>query len=261
MVQPRVLKNKPLVEAILEVRWALEAGPTPDMKRDPYYKFLLGKLFESVKKEYPHHEELPAAIAPEDLTPFMVHHRFRAKPDGWPLLQVGPGVFTVNETEAYQWVTFERCINDAIPKLVAAHPEPEALKFDTIILRFINAIPLDFARVNVLTFLSEQMRTNCSLPSSIFEGGVVSGSPVEISNQIVFPCTKPRGVLLFKFHSGKKREAPALIFQISFVSRGDHVPTMPTGFNEWAEAAHAIVETSFFQLIAGDLEKEFSGDA
>lgn len=261
MVQSRMLKNKPLVEAILEVRWALEAGPAPEMKRDPHYKFLLGKLFDSIKKEYPHHEELPTAALPEELMLYMVHHRFRPKPDGWPLLQVGPGVFTVNETHAYKWENFERRINEAIPKLVAAHPQPEALKFDTLMLRFINAVPLDFSKVDALKFLSEKMGTTISLPGSIFDDGIVTGSPTEILSQLVFPCTKPRGVLLFKFNSGRKHESPALIFQIWFVSRGEHTPPMPTGFSEWADAAHAIIERSFFQLIAGDLEKEFAGDA
>lgn len=261
MVRPRLLKNKPLVEAILEVRWELEAGHAPEMKRDPYYKFLLGKLFESVKKEYPHHEELPAAVAPEEFTPYVVHHRFRAAPSGWPLLQVGPGVFTVNETEAYEWEKFERWINEAIPKLVAAHPQPEALKFNTLMLRFVNAISFDFAKVNALKFLSEKMGMNFSLPASIFEDGIVGSSPMEISNQLVFSCTKPKGVLLFKFNSGKKHESPALIFQIWLASRGGQVPAMPDGFGEWASAAHAIIERSFFQLIAGDLEKEFGGDA
>ncbi len=261
MVRPRLLKNKPLVEAILEVRWALLEGPAPNVKRDPYYKFLLGKLFESIKKEYPHHEELPAAVVPEELTAHVVHHRFRAKPGGWPLLQVGPGVFTVNETDAYVWENFERSINEAIPKLVAAHPQPEALKFDTVMLRFVNAVPLDFGKVNVLRFLSEKMGTTISLPASIFEDEIVSTSPVEISNQLVFPSTKPPGVLLFKFNSGKRYENPALIFEIWFISRGGQVPAMPDAFREWASAAHSIIERSFFQLIAGDLEKEFSANA
>jgi len=261
MVRPRFLKSKPLVEAILEVQWALEPGPEPEIKRDPHYKFLLGTLFESVKNEYPYHEELPAAHVPDELTPHVVHHRFRAKPGGWPLLQVGPGVFTVNETEAYAWENFERWINEAIPKLVTAHPQPDALKFQKVMLRFINAVVLDFAAVNVLQFLAEKMKTRISLPQSIFEAGTVSDHPIEITNQLVFPSTKPPGLLLFKFNSGKRHANPALIFEIWFVSRGQQIPQMPEGFRDWANAAHALIERSFFQLIEGELEKEFSGHA
>ena len=52
---------------------------------------------------------------PDEFTPHIVHHRFRVSPDGWPLLQVGPGVFTVNDTANYRWTEFEKRINDAVP--------------------------------------------------------------------------------------------------------------------------------------------------
>lgn len=189
MGSPRKLLNKPLVEAILEVRWTLEAGPAPETKRDPHYKFLLGTLFQTIKSNYPHREELPVASVPEELTPHTVHHRFRAFPDGWPLLQVGPGVFTVNETTNYEWESFERRINEAIPILVAAHPRPEELRFEMLMLRFVNAIPIDFAKVNVLEFLSRKMRTTVSLPDSVFESDTIGRAPIEFSTQFVFPCT------------------------------------------------------------------------
>ena len=91
MPRAKLLKNKPLIEAILEVRWNLEPGPAPGTGRDPHYKFLLGKLFETVKTRFPHHEELPAASIPEELTPYAVHHRFRESANGWPLIQVAQG--------------------------------------------------------------------------------------------------------------------------------------------------------------------------
>jgi uncharacterized protein (TIGR04255 family) len=261
MARPRILAKKPLTEAILEVRWALETGPTPEVQRDPHYKFLLGTLFGTIKKEYPHHEELPAAAVPDEMTPHIVHHRFRVKPGGWPLLQVGPGVFTVNETTNYQWDAFERRINEAIPALVAAHPTPEALKFEMLLLRYINAIPTDFGKTNVLEFLSTRMKTALSLPDSVFADGTIARSPVQLSSEFVFPCKKPGGVLIFKFNTGRKEKEPALVFELWFMSRGAHVPPMPQGFKEWANAAHAVVETSFFHLIEGELEKEFGGDA
>lgn len=261
MVTPRRLVRKPLVEALLEVRWALETGTAPEMKRDPHYKFLLGTLFQTVKNEYPHREELPIASVPEEITPYVVHHRFRAARDGWPLLQVGPGIFTVNDTVDYEWKAFERRINEAIPKLVAAHPTPEALRFEMLMLRFINAIPLDLGEVNVIDFLSSKMKTTLSLPPSIFESHTLSRTPVEFSTQFVFPCKNPAGVLVFKFNTGRKGSETALLFELRFISRGQHVPPMPDGFQQWAIAAHAIVEMSFFQLIEGELEKEFAGNA
>jgi uncharacterized protein (TIGR04255 family) len=213
MERPEVLKSKPLVEAILEVRWELEDGPTPGMKRDRHYKLLLGKLFDSVKGEYPHHEELQTAEIPDEMTPYMVQHRFRAKEGDWPLLQVGPGVFTINETESYEWSSFESRINDVIPKLISAYEVPQALRFERLVLRYINAIPFDFSKADALRFLHEKMGVTFSLPESIFADGNITKGPIELTSQVVFRSIEPKGALLLNFNTGKMRnEQPALLW-------------------------------------------------
>ena len=61
----RDLKNKPLVEAALEIQWQLQAHATPGIKTDPHYKMLLGRFYERLVDTYPVHETLPAAALPE----------------------------------------------------------------------------------------------------------------------------------------------------------------------------------------------------
>ena len=46
------LKNKPLVEAILEIRWKLQGLP-PGPQVDPHYKLLLGRLFDRHSRGIP----------------------------------------------------------------------------------------------------------------------------------------------------------------------------------------------------------------
>lgn len=258
MTAARKLPRKPLAEAIFEAHWALKAGDAPEMQRDPHYKFLLGGLFSAIKPKYPHHEELPVASVPEEMAAHVVQHRFRAKPNGWPLVQVGPGVFTVNETEGYEWEHFEKAINEGIQTLIDSYPSRQDLKFETLTLRYINAVPLNPETDDVLAFLSNKMGTIMSFPNTIFERQIVRPRPLEITSQFVFPCEKPHGVLILKFGTGRRGVQPALVFELWFMSKGAHVPTMPDGFSEWARAAHRVVEDSFFELIAGSLEEEFS---
>ena len=257
---PRILKNKPLIEAILELRWALEKGPAPELGRDPHYKFLLGKLFEAVRNKFPSHEELPPASMPEELTGHTVHHRFRVGANAWPLLQVGPGVFTANDTVDYTWDRFEELINWAVPTLISSHPQPDALQFQTLMLRFLNAVPVDAKSTDLLAFLSTKMRFNLSLPHSIFEDGNVQPTPHRFATELVFPCSAPPGALLVKLNTGQREGSPVLVFELWFVTNGRDMPRMPDGFREWASKAHAVIESSFFHLIEGDLEKEFAGD-
>lgn len=108
------LKNKPLVEAILEIRWHLVQltsvqGPAQMIlpAGDPHYRLLLARLFDRLQKDYPVHEQLPTATLPDDMLPQIVQHCFRAANDDWPLVQVGPGVFTVNDTHRYTWTDFQ----------------------------------------------------------------------------------------------------------------------------------------------------------
>ena len=60
------LKNKPLIEAIVEIRWVLEK-PNTGITNDPHYKLLLGRFFDRVSKKYPEHEQLPTASIPDEL--------------------------------------------------------------------------------------------------------------------------------------------------------------------------------------------------
>ena len=62
----KVLKNKPLAEAIFELRWELQE-PAQGMKVDPHYKILIGVMYDKVEDE-------------------------------WPLIKIGPGIITLNDT-------------------------------------------------------------------------------------------------------------------------------------------------------------------
>jgi uncharacterized protein (TIGR04255 family) len=173
-------------------------------------------------------------------------------------LQVGPGVFAVNDTTEYTWLRFEELVNWAVPVLIQAHPQPNDLRFETLMLRFMNGILID-PDTNLLTFLKEKMRVNLSLPDSIFLGENVGPKPIRMATEFLFPCGAPKGAFLLKFNTGRRDDRPALVFELWFVSQGADVPAMPAGFRDWLTAAHAVVEKSFFHLIEGDLEKEFAG--
>jgi uncharacterized protein (TIGR04255 family) len=72
------------------------------------YKILLGLIYDRVTKEYPHHEELPAASVPDELAGHIVQHRFRKSENNWPLIQIGPGLVTLNDTNNYTWKGFQK---------------------------------------------------------------------------------------------------------------------------------------------------------
>ncbi len=253
---PRDLKNKPLVEAILEIRWSLQGPPT--MQVDPHYKILLGRLFDRLSPEYKKHQPLPAASIPDEMAGYIVQHQFRARENDWPLVQVGPGIITLNDTTAYTWKDFENRAKKVVSDLYAAYPDRESLRVTKLLLTYINAIEFNYEKELLFTFLKKKMRVGLALPKTLFINEKVSETPIGLNWQAIFPLKAPKGVISLKYVTGKKADAPALIFELSVQTDGEDIPAMPEGFNNWADKAHDVIEDWFFKLIEGELERRFA---
>ena len=250
------LNNKPLVEAILEMRWSLQ-GP-PNMQVDPHYKILLGRLFDRLSSEYKKHQPLPAASIPDEMAGYIVQHQFRVRENDWPLVQIGPGIITLNDTTAYTWKDFETRAKQVVSDLYTAYPDRESLRVNNIVLRYINAIEFDYEKENVINLLNEKMRVVLTLPETLFVNEKVSETPIGLNWQAIYPLKDPKGGVNIKYATGKKADAPALIFELSVQTGGEGMPTMPEGFDNWIEKAHDVIEDWFFKLIEGELERRFT---
>lgn len=253
------LKNKPLVEAILEVRWKLQGHP-PAPQTDPHYKLLLGRLFDRVLQDYPEHEQLPSANIPDELVGHVVQHRFRIAANSWPLVQVGPGVFTVNSTADYKWADFRPRVLSAVEKLYDAHPKVGDLKITNLFLRYIDAVGFDFRSENTFEFLKDKLKLNVSLPENLFEGTNIKENPDGLTIQFSFRCEKPKGIIHLRFATGQKSNVPAVVWETTVESSGEDLPEMPKAFEHWFDAAHEITDDWFFKMIEGELERRFSDE-
>ena len=254
------LKYKPLVEAILELKWELSKELAKGLRMDPYSKLLPGRFYERVKDEYPCHEQLPASAVPDEMVGHVVQHRFRVSPDGWPVLQLGPGVLTVNETEGYDWEDFRKRCEGAVVKLVDAYPAQDEMNAQEVVLRYIDAVDFNFSGDDVLKFLRDKMKTVLSLPDELFCDTPLVPTPSASNWQVSYPLRDPQGVLTLRFGTGHRNGTESLIWETLVTSKGAHVPKIPDLFLEWLDKAHAVTHDCFFKLIAGDLERRFAGE-
>lgn len=259
------LKHKPLVEAILEIRWHLvqeSEGPAhmgiPAV--DPHYRLLLGRLFDRFQKEYPIHEQLPTATLPDEMLAHVVQHRFRSAKDDWPLVQVGPGVFTVNDTHRYTWTGFQKRAKDAVLRLYDAYPAVAEFRVQSLVLRYIDAVEYNYRDENAFAFLSDNLKVGICLPETLFQDTGVESRPDRFSWQATFRCSKPAGRVNVSFATGQKEERPAILWETTVQSAGDDLPNMPDEFPAWIDAAHEITDDWFFKLIEGELERRFQGE-
>jgi uncharacterized protein (TIGR04255 family) len=254
------LKNKPLVEAIFELRWDLPIKSGPGFASDPNYRILLGRFFERVNTEYPSHTQLALASLPDDMAPFSVQHQFRVKENGWPLVQIGPGIITANDTDGYTWTDFKRRCESIVEILFAVYPKREELKIEDVTLRYLDAIECDFESESVFRFLHDKMKINVELPGNLFKDLQVESDPSSFTWQVSFPCKSPEGALTVGFAMGQKASKPAFIWQTVIQSKGPEAPDVRERFSAWLDGAHAITADWFFKLIEGELERRFSSD-
>lgn len=257
------LRNKPLVEAILELRWSAiptnrartATGPISDP--DPDYRLFFGRFFDRVREEYATHERLPTSDFPDQMVAHVAQHRLRRTPNGWPLIQLGPGLLTYNETEAYTWGSFESSAQSIVRHLVDAHPSVERIRIDQMMLRYLDAFPFDPASSDVLEFLREKLHLAIKLPDTLFSNDVVVAAPRSFQLQAEFRSTRPQGTIGVKLAVVKKDETTALLLDTSVASSAIDLRDLTGTFPGWLSQAHEVASTWFKNFTAGELYASF----
>lgn len=252
-----ILKNKPLVEAIFELRWALKTQESGSIV-DPHYRIVLGSLYSRIRDEYPFHEQLPSASIPDEMAPFVVQHRFRKEQESWPLVQLGPGIITLNATEDYSWDDFSYRIDRLIENFFESYPDPNInLKVNMLSLRYIDAIGFDYSSEDLFCFLQKNLKVNAEIDSKLFEKCSVDKNPIAFDFRYAFPAKEEDSQLNFRVMRAKKNERDVLLWDTQIVRISDEALSSVVEIMKWVSEAHSLAEEWFFGLIEGDLIKRF----
>lgn len=248
------LNNKPLIEAIFEMKWELTVQPDGSAA-DPYYQLLIGQYFNEVKEKFPHWNKLPAAEVPIQLVPHVAQHQFRKIEGGWPLIQIGSGILTINDTDNYDWDIFKDICKVAIETLFKVYPSAKTnLKINHLSLRYLDADLL--CGINISDFL-KKMKVTTTVPEALFSDSKVSANPIGLNLQLAYISNEPKGIAHLKFAHGKKNKEDAVIWDTALVSTGEQVPNLPQNSIEWLEAAHSVTDNWFRKLTEGELMEKY----
>lgn len=251
---PENLTNKPLVEAIFEIRWRLISQQDGTL-RDPYYQLLVGRLYDEVRSQFSHWEPLPIAEFPEHMFPHMVQHRFRVTEGGWPLIQLGPGLLTVNDTEGYEWPQFRDNCAFAVEALQRAYTDAkQPLTIEQATLRYIDAdvltdeTPQDFLK---------KLKITTEVPSPLSGEISANDEMIGFNLQWTFRARDPKGVAQFRITQGKKQDEDAIIWETAILSRGAEISDFLEKSADWIHDAHLITHNWFYKLIDGELLEKY----
>jgi len=250
------LRRKPLLEAVFEFKWKTR-GSNEGISLDPDYTFLIGLFKNAVREHFPHAVQLPTAQIPVEMAGHVAQYQFRVAEDEWPLIQLGPGVMTVNETSSYEWDDhFETYCKDAIRKLLEVHPNIGSVQPFQAQLRFINGIFLDDDE-NILSVLENSLSTYIRLPERVMDVVGSETKPTGLGASLSFPITNPPSTLNVKFNRGKAHDRDALIWEISVLSDQKHMRSFFQEYSAWLDSAHATAESAFFGFLSDEMLRRF----
>jgi len=252
-----VLTKPPILEAIFEMRWDLAPVPNSQVRRDPAYPLLYGRMYDRFKKDFGVVEDLPSVQAHPDASPYVVRHRMRKAADKWPLVQVGPGVITINEGKDYSWEKFREEIVRFFEAFTDFYPASTfPLNIVKTELRFINGIEIN-DKENPLQFLAEKLHTKIELDAALFAPNKVSPTPEGITLNMGFSIQQPEGKAMLGIGSGEIMDKPAMLQQMLLQSVGESAPQDLGSLDPWLDSMHKIAKNWFETLCRGEIMKRF----
>jgi uncharacterized protein (TIGR04255 family) len=251
------LSRKPLLEAVFELRWQLQPiAPGQPRVFDRNYKLMIGRLYDRIKDTYPVHEPLPTSTMPDEISGYVIQHRFRDVSDGWPLVQIGPGILTLNDTDKYDWSDFGGRIPHILNAFFDVYPLKD-LVVNGLLLRYIDSIDFNYETENVFRFLKRAMKTTVNVPKNLFDETGISQKPLALDLRFSFPASTPRGAVHLRFARGQKNNVDALIWETMMQSIGVDAPKTSNEIEAWVQDAHKLTDDWFFKLIEGELLRRF----
>lgn len=264
------LPKKPLVEAWLELRWRtadtvpLDPILPPVGPVDSNSQLAPGIFYERVRGRYGIHEPLPTAQIPVELTPHQVAHRFRQIGSPYPLLQLGPGVASVNFVQEYSWTAFRGEALYLRKNLLDAYRQHDLVLLD-VILRYRDLFGFDFRGEDVVKFLSDKLHIGLSWPTSIPGHVAAKPFPTSVGLNLGFELQTPPAVgsvrvatAINTTESGVVRPVILAEFEVRAREVTSDLLLDEERFTTWMDNAHAAVHDWFFSLIDGDLFQEFN---
>ena len=242
------LPNAPLQEVIFEVQWGLDVQDGTNLLYDPKFDLGLGRLSALLKDRFPEEIKKFPELFPIQL-PYMATWQFRPGPDGWPLIQLGHGVLTVNDTDlAYDWDTvFFPLIKDALAWLSEAYDG--APLFAKAELRYIDSV-----RTSEHTFKDWGSFVSDNLNVSVSNQFKPRGPVLNVGLHQVFELENG-GQLLVAVNSGKRENDDAMIWQTAVTQPG---PFDTASLLQWADGAHKLSKELFQELCKPPFHERFA---
>lgn len=236
------LPNAPLVEVVTELRWQIT-------KKEELteIQYLYGDLYNELKEKYPYRENIIPVDIPMEMTLSQPVHRFRSKAGGYPLIQIGPGILTLNTIdEIYEWSTFFEEAKMVLEKFMKIYELPDKMVVPGIM--YIDFFPFNFEESDLLDYINGNFKVR--LTQSFLK---TEKPPVDFN--MGFAYNIELGQLRVNFQKGKVNSKDGIILQTRI--NGQSLLAKEETLFKWLNDAHKLTSDLFKQLTSGELYESF----
>lgn len=230
------LAKAPLKEVIFELFWKMRTGPGGE-PFDPGYNLAVGGFAQQIRDSFP----IRKSILPEGVSVYPhPQYQFWKDEATWPVIQIGPGLLTVNDTDKnYSWEgNFRANIELALNTLTDSYEDLP--KFEKARLKYIDAIDITSESEIENTFL-EKLQT--SVNRQYVLPGKLKGLAVRQSNAL-----DDGSIFSIDINSGRNNltSTQAVIWTTTIEKKGDFERTK---LFQWLDSAHNLTSEMFVKLL------------
>jgi len=257
--------NAPLVEVIIEVRWELQSVfGLKEAAIDPHFATFSEK-FTSLASEagFNKIESLAPDDVPKEFFAHKVIRRYRTGADKWPLMQIGPGVFTVNIIPPYGgWTNFRKTIDLGLKMLWKAYPQArQNMKVNALDLRYIDAFTEDHGMLEPTTFIQNALGFGVKLSDEVASLAVSGQDSFLPTGRLKFTPKKLKNAEAFiKYDTGRSNAKPAVVIELRVIQSTFNQHITVASATKWLDAAHDVLR-AVFEATVGPEVKSRLGEA
>jgi uncharacterized protein (TIGR04255 family) len=250
------LKNAPILEAIMEIRWG-DDGSGHYSFSDEEITLFPGEISASARSRgYNFHESVSPHFE-DRLVPFRATHRFRKEKYSWPCLQSGLGVFTINQVkEGYSWNSFRNSIFDGITVLKDSRPgKLESIyPTSTLMLRYQNVFYKPESQ-SAQDFISKNFNIQTTLPEKFLNVDFIDSVNDSVQLDFKFSLLNPVGEVNIRIIEAVVSNKPCILLDTVVVSKppsklDSH--SFAKVIHDWAHDAHLVQKHVFQTLVNRD---------
>lgn len=237
------LPNAPLQEVIFELKWDLKSQS--DLIN---YQYLHGDLFNSLKSNFPFRESLTPPEIPLGALLKTITHRFRKVEKGYPLIQLGPGILTINTVDKlYFWDDYFIMCGEIIDSFFNTYTTTSKFNF-TPALTYVDFFEVDYSVYDAFKFLNENF--NVSIAQNFYKS---KSYPSTLN--FGFKYENEIGMLALNFNTGKKSGTLGIVCNTQIL--GPSFGSKASEISTWLEKAHTICRELFVKMTKESFYESF----